>query len=360
MKGQECTCSKIADDTKLGGVGGTPEGRAAMELDLDRLEKWADRNLMKFNKEKCKVLPLGGNNLVHQYMLGANRLQIIFAEKAWGFWWTPSRTQASTVRWWQRNQTVSWAVHEEECCQQVEGESQNHVGWKRPLRSSSPTINLTLPKPPLHHVSKHLIQTSFKYLQGWRLNHFPGQPVPMLDNPLGEEKFPNIQSKPPLAQLEAISSCPITCYLGEETDPHLSTTSFQVVEESDKVSPQPPFLQAKQSQLPQPLLIRLLLQTLHQLRCPSLDTLQYLNIPLVVGGPNLNTGFEVRPHQCRVQGHDHFPSPAGHAISDTSQDAIGFLGRLGTLLAHIQAAVNKHPQVLLRQAAFQPLFPKPF
>ncbi|KAK4827199.1 hypothetical protein QYF61_015227, partial [Mycteria americana] len=159
-------------------------------------------------------------------------------------------------------------------------ESQNHIGWKRPLRSSSPTINLTLPKPPLHHVSKHLIQTSFKYLQGWRLNHFPGQPVPMLDNPLGEEKFPNIQSKPPLAQLEAISSCPITCYLGEETNPHLSTTSFQVVEESDKVSPQPPFLQAKQSQLPQPLLIRLLLQTLHQLCCPSLHTLQYLNIPM--------------------------------------------------------------------------------
>ncbi|KAK4820403.1 hypothetical protein QYF61_026239, partial [Mycteria americana] len=169
---------------------------------------------------------------------------------------------------------------------------------------------------------------------GWQLNHFPGQPVPMLDNPFSEEKFPNIQSKPPLAQLEAISSCPTTCYLGEETDPHLSTTSFQ----------------AKQSQLPQPLLIRLLLQTLHQLRCPSLDTLQHLNVPLVVGGPKLNTVFEVRPHQCRVQGHDHFPSPAGHAIFDTSQDAIGFLGRLGTLLAHIQAAVNQHSQ---------PLFPKP-
>ncbi|KAK4826774.1 hypothetical protein QYF61_011401 [Mycteria americana] len=176
----------------------------------------------------------------------------------------------------------------------------------------------------------------------WRLNHFPGQAVPMLDNPLGEEKFPNIQSKPPLAQLEAISSCPITCYLGEETDPHLSTTSFQ----------------AKQPQFPQLLLIRLVLQTLHQLRCPSLDTLQHLNVSLVVGGPKLNTVFEVRPHQCRVQGHNHFPSPAGHAIFDTSQDAIGFLGCLGTLLAHIQAAV-KHPQVLLCQAAFQPLFPKP-
>ncbi|KAK4829830.1 hypothetical protein QYF61_006840 [Mycteria americana] len=76
-------------------------------------------------------------------------------------------------------------------------------------------------------------------------------------------------------------------------------------------------------------------------------------------GPKLNTGFEVWPHQCQVQGHDHFPTPAGHRIPDTSQDAIGFLGCLGTLLAHIQVAVNQHPEVLLCQAAFQPLFPKP-
>ncbi|KAK4810573.1 hypothetical protein QYF61_004536 [Mycteria americana] len=116
---------------------------------------------------------------------------------------------------------------------------------------------------------------------------------------------------------------------------------------------------AKQSQFPQPLLIRLLLQTPHQLCCPSLDTLQHLNVSLVVRDPKLNTVFEVRPHQCQVQGHDSFPSPAGHAIFDTSQDAIGFLGHLGTLLAHIQPAVHQHPQVLLCQAAFQPLFPKP-
>ncbi|KAK4822635.1 hypothetical protein QYF61_018587 [Mycteria americana] len=171
-------------------------------------------------------------------------------------------------------------------------------------------------------------------------NHFPGQPVPMLDNPWGEDIFPNIQSKPPLAQLEAISSRP-------------------AVVESDEVSPQPPFLQAEQPQGPQPLPISLVLQTLPQLRCPSLDTLQPLNVSLGVGGPTLNTAFEVRPHQCRVQGHDHCPSPAGHTISDTSQDAIGFLGHLGTLLAHIQAAVDQHPQVLLCRAAFQPLFPKP-
>ncbi|KAK4815596.1 hypothetical protein QYF61_004811 [Mycteria americana] len=133
----------------------------------------------------------------------------------------------------------------------------------------------------------------------------------------------------------------------------------RVAVESNKVSPQPPLLQAKQPQLPQMLLIRLLLQTLHQLRCPSLDTLQHLNVSLVVGGPKLNTVFKVRPHQCRVQGHDHFPSPAGHTVSDTSQDAIGLLGHLGTLLTHIQAAGNQHPEVLFCWAAFQPLFPKP-
>ncbi|KAK4827381.1 LOW QUALITY PROTEIN: hypothetical protein QYF61_017319 [Mycteria americana] len=40
-------------------------------------------------------------------------------------------------------------------------------------------------------------------------------------------------------------------------------------------------------------------------------------------------------------------------------DAVGFLGHLGTLPAHVQPAVNQHPQVLFCQAAFQPLFPKP-
>ncbi|KAK4812355.1 hypothetical protein QYF61_017132, partial [Mycteria americana] len=72
--------------------------------------------------------------------------------------------------------------------------------------------------------------------------------------------------------------------------------------ESDEVSPQPPFLQAEQPQVPQPLPISLVLQTLPQPRCPSLDTLQPLNVSLGVRGPTLNTAFEVRPHQCRVQG----------------------------------------------------------
>ena len=77
---------------------------------------------------------------------------------------------------------------------------------------------------------------------------------PMLDNPFSKEIFPNIQSKPPLVQLKAISSRPTACYLGEETNTHLAKTSFQVAVESDKVSSQPPFLQSKQPQFPQLLL----------------------------------------------------------------------------------------------------------
>jgi len=47
-------------------------------------------------------------------------------------------------------------------------------------------------------------------------------------------------SKPPLAQLEAISSHLITSYLGEETDTHLATISFQVVVESSEIYPEDP------------------------------------------------------------------------------------------------------------------------
>lgn len=68
-----------------------------------------------------------------------------------------------------------------------------------------------------------------------------------------EEISPNVQPKPPLA----LYSHPGTCCLGEQAKPHLATTFFQVVVENDKVITEPPLLQAKQLQLPQPLLTEL-------------------------------------------------------------------------------------------------------
>jgi len=62
------------DDTKLGGMADLPEGYAVIQRDSNRLEKWADSNLMKVNRGKCKVLHLGTNNLRHQCMLGAIQL----------------------------------------------------------------------------------------------------------------------------------------------------------------------------------------------------------------------------------------------------------------------------------------------
>lgn len=63
-------------------------------MDLDRLEEWAYRNLMKFNEDKCKI-----PNLAQPFVPwhAGNWLAEGYAEKRSGFLWTANWTYISCV-----------------------------------------------------------------------------------------------------------------------------------------------------------------------------------------------------------------------------------------------------------------------
>ena len=84
-----------------------------------------------------------------------------------------------------------------------------------------------------------------------------------------------------------------------------------------------------------------------------------LNVFLAVRGPKLNTVLKVQSHQHSIQRDDHFPALAGNPISNISQNALGLLGHLGTLVAHVHMSINQYPQVHFLYTVFQPFCPKP-
>ena len=58
------------------------EGCAAIQRDLDHLERWADKNLIKFKKKKeFSVLYMGRNSPRNHYLLRATQLENSSEEK---------------------------------------------------------------------------------------------------------------------------------------------------------------------------------------------------------------------------------------------------------------------------------------
>ncbi|XP_059575306.1 uncharacterized protein LOC132245913 [Alligator mississippiensis] len=80
----EETRARTPLDTKMWGEVDTLEGGERLQLDLDRIQKWADENRMGFNVDKCRALHLGRRNPQHTYRLGSSPLESTEAERDLG------------------------------------------------------------------------------------------------------------------------------------------------------------------------------------------------------------------------------------------------------------------------------------
>ena len=81
-----------ADDTKLYD---NQKNSGSLQEDLDKLEKWSRKWLLRFNELKCKVMHFGKGNPEHIYKIGQTELVKVTEEKDLGV--TTSRMMLNQV-----------------------------------------------------------------------------------------------------------------------------------------------------------------------------------------------------------------------------------------------------------------------
>ncbi|KAJ7423506.1 rna-directed dna polymerase from mobile element jockey-like [Pitangus sulphuratus] len=59
-------------------------GKLRKDWMSEKLERWTEKNCLKFNKDKCRILHLGNNNPMDQYRLGADLLESSSVDKDLG------------------------------------------------------------------------------------------------------------------------------------------------------------------------------------------------------------------------------------------------------------------------------------
>lgn len=86
------------------------------------------------------------------------------------------------------------------------------------------TFSWTPPHPPNHFPNCH-IHSFLEHFQEWTVEHFPGQPVPVLNYSFTEKVFPHENLSLPGAAWGNFPFFFITGCLGGEANPHFAPTS---------------------------------------------------------------------------------------------------------------------------------------
>ena len=118
--------------------------------------------------------------------------------------------------------------------------------------------------------------------------------MPVLGHP-HSKKSVSWSSVPPMFQFVPIASGPVAGHHWKEPGSISFAPSLQVFIDIEKIPLS--LLQAEQFQLSQPFFIGEVLQHLHHLCGPLLDSLQSVHVSVVLRSPELDTALQVWPHQ---------------------------------------------------------------